>query len=103
MELLLGFLSGMFLTNGIPHFVSGVKGKTHMTPFAKNSSAIVNVLWGFINFIGGVWILGYSQKTIVDALSLDTFSMSFLAGVLVMSIAAAWLFSNKDARFPWFK
>jgi len=103
MELLLGFFAGMFLTNGIPHFVSGITGNTHMSPFAKDSSALVNVLWGFINFMGGIWVLDYAQRNLLDALSLDAFSMSFLTGVLVMGLAAAWLFSNKNARFPWFK
>lgn len=103
MELLLGFLSGMFLTNGIPHFISGCIGKTHMTPFAKESSATLNVMWGFINFLLGLMILRYSNHTIVDALVMDSFSWSFLAGVVVMGVACAMLFSNKNAKFPWFK
>lgn len=93
----------MFLVNGVPHFVSGVMGKTHMTPFAKDSSATLNVMWGFTNFLLGLWILAYSGYTITDALSLNAFSWGFLTGVIAMGIACALLFSNKNARFPWFK
>lgn len=103
MELILAFLSGMFLTNSIPHLVTGINGKAHMTPFAKNSSAIVNVIWAFINIALGIWILNYSGNGIVDVFAFDDFSWSFWIGALVMGLAAAWLFGKKDARFPWFK
>jgi hypothetical protein len=47
---------GAFLANGVPHFVSGMLGRPFQSPFAKPpgkglSSSIVNVLWGFSNFI----------------------------------------------------
>ncbi len=103
MELLLGFLSGMFITNSIPHLVTGINGKSHMTPFAKNSSAMVNIVWAFINIVGGVWFLNYSGNGIADVFSFDSFSWSFWIGAFVMGLSAAWLFGKKDARFPWFK
>jgi hypothetical protein len=48
------FFGGALLTNAIPHFVSGVTGHAFQSPFAKPpgqglSSAMVNVLWGFLN------------------------------------------------------
>ncbi len=30
------FFGGLFLTNVVPHFVSGVMGKPFQTPFAKH-------------------------------------------------------------------
>ncbi len=50
------FFGGLFLANAVPHFVSGIMGKPFQTPFAKPSgiglsSSIVNVLWGFVNFV----------------------------------------------------
>jgi hypothetical protein len=54
------FFAGAFLANGVPHFVQGICGNKFQTPFASPrgigvSSAIVNVMWGFVNFvIGGV-------------------------------------------------
>jgi hypothetical protein len=52
------FAAGAFLTNGIPHFVSGLMGRPFQTPFAKPpgkglSSSTTNVVWGFFNFAVG--------------------------------------------------
>ncbi len=48
------FFAGAFLTNAIPHLISGLMGQPFQTPFAKPpgrglSSSTVNVLWGFLN------------------------------------------------------
>lgn len=47
-------LAGAFLANFVPHFVSGVLGRTFPTPFASPpfrglSSSPVNVLYGLCN------------------------------------------------------
>ena len=47
---------GAFLANAVPHFVSGMMGRSFQSPFAKPpgkglSSSTVNVLWGFANFV----------------------------------------------------
>ncbi len=52
------FFGGAFLTNGIPHVVSGLMGHAFQSPFAKPpgkglSSSTVNVLWGFLNVAVG--------------------------------------------------
>ncbi|KAA0015298.1 hypothetical protein F0A16_21120 [Salinicola corii] len=52
------FFGGAFLTNAVPHFVSGVLGKPFQSPFAKPpgqglSSPTVNILWGFFNLVVG--------------------------------------------------
>jgi hypothetical protein len=61
---LLEFLSGMFLANGVPHFVQGVSGAPFQSPFAKppgvgESSALSNVFWGFGNLVVGFVLLHY--------------------------------------------
>ncbi len=61
---LLEFLSGMFVANGVPHFVHGIRGAPFQTPFAKppgvgESSPVVNVLWGFGNLVAGFVLLHY--------------------------------------------
>ena len=48
------FFGGVFLTNAVPHFVSGVMGRPFQSPFAKPrgeglSSSTVNLLWGVFN------------------------------------------------------
>jgi hypothetical protein len=60
------FLGGAFLANAVPHFVSGIMGRSFQSPFAKPpgkglSSSTVNVLWGFFNLVVGyllVWRVG---------------------------------------------
>lgn len=48
------FFAGVFFANFVPHFVSGVLGRTFPTPFASppfrgSSSPRVNVLYGLCN------------------------------------------------------
>jgi hypothetical protein len=50
------FFGGAFLANAVPHFVTGVTGNPFQSPFAHPpgeglSPALVNVLWGFANFV----------------------------------------------------
>jgi hypothetical protein len=50
------FFAGAFTENAIPHFVSGVMGRSFQSPFAKPpgkglSSSTVNVCWGFFNIV----------------------------------------------------
>ena len=52
------FFGGAFLTNALPHFISGLMGRPFQSPFAKPhgeglSSSTVNVLWGFFNLVVG--------------------------------------------------
>ncbi len=57
------FFGGAFLTNAIPHFVTGSTGHRLPTPFSSPpgqglSSATVNVLWGFFNLVIGYGLIG---------------------------------------------
>src|SRR6202042_857335 len=59
---LLQFVAGLFLANGVPHFVQGISGAWFQTPFASppgvgESSPVVNVLWGFLNLAAGFALL----------------------------------------------
>jgi hypothetical protein len=56
------FFGGMFLTNAVPHWVSGLMGRPFQSPFATPpgeglSSSTVNALWGFFNLIVGYVLL----------------------------------------------
>ena len=58
------FFAGAFLANGVPHFVQGICGNKFQSPFASpagvgESSAIVNVLWGWFNFAVADGLLRY--------------------------------------------
>jgi hypothetical protein len=59
---LLQFLSGVLLTNGVPHFVQGLSGSWFQSPFASppgvgESSPLINVYWGFANLVEGAVLL----------------------------------------------
>lgn len=56
------FLGGAFLTNAVPHLVSGLMGHPFQTPFARprgegRSSSTVNVAWGFFNLAVGYLLI----------------------------------------------
>jgi hypothetical protein len=85
------FFGGAFLTNAIPHFVSGVMGRPFQSPFAKPpgqslSSSRVNVLWGFFNIAVGYVLVChvglFDPRDLADA-------ASFGAGILVMALFSA--------------
>lgn len=90
------FFAGAFVTNGIPHFVSGLMGRPFQTPFAKPpgqglSSSTVNVAWGFVNLAAG-----YALAFQVGRLDLrDAGEMSaFGAGALLLGLLSARLFGR---------
>jgi len=90
------FFGGAFLTNAIPHFVSGVMGRPFQSPFAKPpgeglSSSTINVLWGFFNLVIGyvlTWRVGE-----FDARSTDHVA-AFGLGVLLLALMSARLFGR---------
>jgi hypothetical protein len=56
------FLGGVLLANFVPHFVSGVCGRSFPSPFARPpfrglSSPAVNVLWGLVNLAAAYALL----------------------------------------------
>jgi hypothetical protein len=84
------FFAGAFLANGVPHFVQGICGNKFQTPFASppgvgESSAIVNVLWGFFNFIVGSALLRYFFPPLPPPVG------GSIATALGALIAALWL------------
>ncbi len=90
------FFGGAFLTNAIPHFVSGVIGRPFQTPFAKPpgeglSSATVNVLWGFVNLA-----IGYLLICRVSAFDIRSTpdAIAFGLGILLTGLMSARLFGR---------
>jgi hypothetical protein len=68
----LALLAGALLVNSVPHFVNGISGNDFPTPFADPptvglSPAVVNVLWGLVNFIGGYALLRFTRSRIQGA------------------------------------
>jgi hypothetical protein len=90
------FIAGLFLANGVPHFVNGISGRKFRSPFASppaagESSAVVNVIWGMVNFIIGYLLISGIGRFRID-FSLDVL-MVFL-GALIAALGLAWFFSR---------
>jgi len=90
------FFGGAFLSNAIPHYVSGVMGRAFQSPFAKPpgkglSSSTVNVVWGVVN-------LGAAYFTIARVGQFDLRAadqaLSLGLGLLVMGVFAARAFGR---------
>ncbi|MBS3809686.1 MAG: hypothetical protein KGY38_05995 [Desulfobacterales bacterium] len=99
LQLIGAFISGLFLFNAIPHMVQGICGKSHMTPFARRSRPVVNVIWAWINIIIGMIIL---KASLPQACSW-VWGGAFFLGCLVISIYLAFFWSDPEARLPWHK
>ena len=87
MNYVANFFAGLFLCNCIPHLVCGLKGEPFPTPLGKprgvgNSSPLVNLLWGFCNFVAGVTLLASNPIHI----SLDPSFLVFLSGAILMGV-----------------
>jgi hypothetical protein len=90
------FFGGAFLSNAVPHFVSGVRGEPFQSPFAKPpgkglSSSTVNVLWGFFNLVVGYRLVccvgDFELKAMGDAVPLGI-------GILAMGLFSARHFGS---------
>jgi hypothetical protein len=90
------FFGGVFLTNAVPHFVSGVMGRPFQSPFAKPhgvglSSSTVNVLWGCFNLAVGYVLLcrvgNFDLRSTADVVAAGL-------GVVLMGILTARMFGR---------
>ncbi len=85
------FFGGAFLSNSVPHLISGVSGRAFQSPFAKPpgkglSSSTVNVFWGFFNLaVAYVLVLRVGSFSFYDTLQVLTLG----AGFLLMSVMHA--------------
>jgi hypothetical protein len=82
------FMAGAFLANGVPHFVQGICGNKFQTPFAwprgvGESSALVNVIWGWFNLLIGGALLRIFLPPMPPP---PTISLSTMVGALVMAV-----------------
>jgi hypothetical protein len=98
--LLAHFGAGLFLANGIPHFVQGISGHRFQSPFASppgvgESTPLVNVLWGMVNFaIGYVLLFGVGEFRV--GLNMDALVLGL--GALVAAIGLALHFGGVRSR-----
>jgi hypothetical protein len=96
------FFGGGFLSNAIPHFVSGVMGRSFQSPFAKPpgkglSSSTVNVVWGFANFVLAYLLL--ARVGDFDLYAPDQIGAAAL-GFLLLGLMAARTFGRFHGGNP---
>lgn len=106
MELLWYFLAGAFGINAVPHLVKGITGQSHMTPFARVSSPVLNIAWAFVNVLVALYLFGMAsgdgglvlpwQAGLRDLNLLATFGGAFVNAAF---LANFW--SNPKAKLPW--
>ena len=97
---MLQFVAGLFLANGVPHFVQGISGHRFQTPFASppgvgESSPVVNVLWGFLNLAVGFALLFAFAPKGSDVIA----EWAFVGlGALIMALFLAHHFGRVRSR-----
>lgn len=106
LELLWYFLAGASSFNAIPHLVKGITGQTHMTPFKRVSSPVLNVVWSFVNVVFALVLLGIASGRgglILpwNANLTDLNLWAYLLGGLAMAAYLGSFWSNPNARLPW--
>ena len=90
------FCAGLFLTNGVPHFVNGISGNAFPTPFANPpgkglSAPLINVLWALSNLLVGYLLFKFSKINSKNKLAL----LIFFAGVVLVSLVLSSSFTDK--------
>jgi hypothetical protein len=90
------FFGGAFLANALPHYISGVMGRSFQSPFAKPpgkslSSSTVNVLWGFANLVVAYCLILHVGQ--FDFRATDHIT-SLGLGFLLMGVMAARTFGR---------
>ncbi len=90
------FLAGIIGANGVPHFVKGISGEKFQTPFGMSSTAVANVVWGWLNFaVAGLLLyFGNVHQHLLRAFTLV--SVGALAIALVL--AYTWSSSSKKSN-----
>ena len=90
------FFGGVFLANGVPHFVNGISGRAFQTPFSRPpgkgySSSYVNVAWGVFN-----WAVSYVLLLKIGIFNIEDYVHFgvFLTGVLLTGLGLAKAFGD---------
>ncbi len=95
------FFAGAFLKNGVPHFVVAATGRRNITPFGRNSSPLVNLLWGLINVAMGYLLMRYADKRTDKNADSTAWQLPYEAGTLFWSLFGviyAWFTAGKEIK-----
>lgn len=92
-------LSGMLLSNAVPHFVHGISGNRFPTPFAKPpgkglSSPTTNMAWALANLAAGYALLRVGGL----ATGGDAARAAFFVGIAAIGLWSSRIFAHKHDR-----
>jgi hypothetical protein len=90
------FLAGLFAADGVPHFIKGITGHSHQTPFGNPSSAIVNVIWGWANFVIAGILLHFAHPRAHELRAAGLFALAVL--IMSLLLAQAWSSQSKKSK-----
>jgi hypothetical protein len=76
------FLTGAALTNSAPHLIIALTGRRNLTPFGRDSSAQVNLLWSVINIILGYLFMRFADKRAGAKANSPAWLLPYEAGTL---------------------
>jgi hypothetical protein len=97
------FFAGAFLTNSIPHLVVAATGRRNLTPFGRNSSPAINLLWGCINLtIGYLLVRATDSKTSTNQTASTAWQLPYEAGCAfwaLFGVGYSW-FAARRERTP---
>lgn len=79
------FLAGVCFTNAVPHLVIAATGRRNLTPFGRDSSPEVNLLWSGINFASGYLLVREADRHTAES----------------SANATTWLVPYEAGRFCW--
>jgi len=95
------FFAGAFLKNGVPHFVVATTGRRNITPFGRNSSPLVNLLWGLINFAAGYLLMRFADSRAEKKADSTAWQLPYEAGTLFWSLFGviyAWFATRQEFK-----
>lgn len=80
--LILNFVAGALAANGVPHFVKGITGQKHATPFGKPGTATENVVWGWLNLAAAAIVWHFAPMRVHPRAAF----IAVAAGVLLVAV-----------------
>jgi len=94
------FFAGAFLTNSIPHLVVAATGRRNLTPFGRNSSPAINLLWGCINpTIGYLLVRVTDSKTSANQTASTAWQLPYEAGCAfwaLFGVGYSWVAARRE-------
>ncbi len=94
--MILSFLVGVTLLNGMPHFTAGSAGQVFRSPFNRHTAPRINVLYGLGNFVTAV-VLVVVRGVLGPVTVLDLVALLIGAVVVIayFGVAARWFFDDR--------